>query len=188
MSEQELSKKITQEISLDHLDQAKAMIKQVDGKDQSHQEMLEVIQQVADGLNQKYGNQERYDSLCEDALVNYFYLIACSNEYREFLPLFEEGNTLDYESILFKAIELKDIETIGHLIEQKPELLNVMLYQTFKKEKISAYLLRCDWSEPLKKMIYEIKNNSDQEPRLSDESPTFDWVQKSSRKNIQIRR
>ncbi len=182
MKDPDLSKKIAKNLSIDKLEEVMRLYKeQMDGQ-MSKNQRYQLIEEVAENLNQQFHHSELLDSVSDPAFLNYFYLIACSEEYKELLNYLDPKLPIDYEALLFKAIEIHDPETVNHLITCKPELLNIRLKKPFSSKKMKDYLLQCSWCEGIKETLKSLKFSTDIEPLQSENIPCFEDIQRELKK------
>lgn len=184
MPDPNLPKKIAKDLSIDNLVEVKRLYQEQIKKEASKDQRYELIEQVAESLNHQFNHTEQLDSLSDPAFLNYFYLIACSDEYKELLSFLDPKLPIDYEALLFKAIELQDAETVNHLISCKPELLNIRLKKPFASTKMKDYLLRAPWCQGIYETLNQLKLSSEMEPICSEDLPCFEEIEKALKKKM----
>lgn len=179
MSDEGISKKLAKELSCDNLREVQKvsdeLFKNCDESSKVQGLFCEVIQILSD----KIGPEESLDSLSDVAIINYLYLIASSKDYEEFFTDMDQTIPVDYESILYKAIELQDKLTVLHLVHKKPDLLNIQLSTTFSRQSMKKFLLKRGWGEDFRRSIEEECPLSRREPHFSIEEVCFEEVKKS---------
>lgn len=179
MSPADLPKKIASCLCKEDLIGASKIVRENPNKDESKKEVNHVLEQVAHSLFEEYKESESLDSLSDGPLTGYFYLIACLDDYKEFFKHFDEKLPLDYEALLFKAIEIEDAHTVTHIIQCKPDLLNIRLRRPFKVKKMKDFLLSCPWMKDCSQEIQNAGVSNEEEPTLSDEWLSFEAVEKT---------
>jgi hypothetical protein len=176
MSDLGISQKLAKELSSDNLREIRKVSDELVKNCNDSSKVEGLFCQVIQILSEKIGPSESLDSFSDDVITNYFYLVASSRDYEEFFRDLDQSIPVDYESILYKAIELQDTLTVLHIVHKKPELLNIQLRTTFSKQKMKKFLLKRGWGEDFRRAIEEERPLSKREPHYAIEEACFEEV------------
>lgn len=179
MNQEKLSEKLTLDLSKDDLPEIKRISDEVVKNSSQEERVDELFFRVITGLEQKFGPDVSPDSLGDNAMTNYLYLVASSKDYAQFFDIFDRQVPVDYESILFKSIELEDVEATQHLLETQPELLNIKLRSTFGKKTMRQFLSKKNWGSDFAKALSKLKPDTNKEPEITILNPCFKIVKQS---------
>lgn len=184
MDEENLPHKVAVELSKDNMHEIKKVSDEVVKNAPLKGRVQEIFCQVITIITDKIGPDEALDSFSDGIITNYFYLLASSKEYEEFFELFDQNVPIDYESVLYKAVELQDTTTILHLVQMEPALLNIKLRSTFSKRNMLDFLLIQGWGVDFNQKLKETHIPSKREPDLPVEEPRLEKVKSSVNETI----